>query len=53
MSQLHRFLQAVKATFSNMSATQRQEVATYLVPEVIYPNQLYMGYLKLIDYRLK
>lgn len=34
MSQLHRFLQAVKATFSNMSATQRHEVATYLVPEV-------------------
>ncbi|GLV35944.1 uncharacterized protein CBL_09838 [Carabus blaptoides fortunei] len=34
MSQLHRFLQAVKATFSNMSATQRQEVATYLIPEI-------------------
>lgn len=44
MSQLHRFLQAVKATFSNMSATQRQEVATYLVPEVISRNFLCIGY---------
>jgi len=34
MSQLHRFLQGVKSTFSSMSPSQRQEVATYLVPEV-------------------
>lgn len=34
MSQLHRFLQAVKTTFGSMSAAQRQEVATYLIPEV-------------------
>jgi hypothetical protein len=34
MSQLHRFLQGVKSTFSSMSPGQRQEVATYLVPEV-------------------
>ncbi|XP_044732009.1 uncharacterized protein LOC123294888 [Chrysoperla carnea] len=34
MSQLHRFLQAVKTTFGSMSAAQRQEVATYLIPEI-------------------
>ncbi|GFG38681.1 hypothetical protein Cfor_08266 [Coptotermes formosanus] len=34
MSQLHRFLQGVKSTFSSMSPSQRQEVATYLVPEI-------------------
>lgn len=34
MSQLHRLLQGVKSTFSSMSPSQRQEVATYLVPEV-------------------
>lgn len=44
MSQLHRFLQAVKVTFSNMSATQRHEVATYLVPEVYLPNHIIFFY---------
>ncbi|XP_067013462.1 uncharacterized protein [Anabrus simplex] len=34
MNQLHRFLQGVKSTFSSMSPSQRQEVATYLVPEI-------------------
>ncbi|KDR13429.1 uncharacterized protein LOC110835411 [Zootermopsis nevadensis] len=34
MSQLLRFLQGVKSTFSSMSPSQRQEVATYLVPEI-------------------
>ncbi|XP_047118625.1 uncharacterized protein LOC124799129 [Schistocerca piceifrons] len=34
MSQLQRFLQGVKSTFSSMSPSQRQEVATYLVPEI-------------------
>lgn len=35
MTQLHKFLQAVKSTFSSMTALQRNEVATYLVPEVV------------------
>ncbi|KAF2897714.1 hypothetical protein ILUMI_08461 [Ignelater luminosus] len=34
MTQLHKFLQAVKSTFSSMTALQRNEVATYLVPEI-------------------
>ncbi|CAG2057486.1 unnamed protein product, partial [Timema podura] len=34
MSQLHRFLQAVKATFSAMSPSQRQDMAAYLVLEL-------------------
>ncbi|KAK7869304.1 hypothetical protein R5R35_012870 [Gryllus longicercus] len=34
MNQLHRFLQGIKSTFSSMSPSQRQEVATYLVPEI-------------------
>lgn len=34
--QLQRFLQALKNTFSSMSAAQRLEVATFLVPEVFF-----------------
>nr|CAD7264660.1 unnamed protein product [Timema shepardi] len=34
MSQLHRFLQAVKVTFSAMSPSQRQDMAAYLVLEI-------------------
>ncbi|KAK4876099.1 hypothetical protein RN001_012521 [Aquatica leii] len=34
MTQLHKFLHAVKNTFSSMTALQRNEVATYLVPEI-------------------
>lgn len=34
MSQLHRFLVGLKSTLSSMSPAQRQEIATYLVPEV-------------------
>nr|CAD7429706.1 unnamed protein product [Timema monikensis] len=34
MSQLHRFLQAVKVTFSAMSPSQRQDMAAYLVLEL-------------------
>lgn len=33
MNQLHRFLVGLKSTF-NMSPNQRQEIATYLVPEI-------------------
>lgn len=36
LMQLHRFLQALKNTFSAMCASERHEVATYLVPEVRY-----------------
>lgn len=34
LSQLHQFLEALESTFNSMSASQRQEIATYLVPEV-------------------
>lgn len=34
MSQLHRFLVGLKSTLSSMSPAQRQEIATYLVPEI-------------------
>lgn len=34
MTQLHKFLHAVKNTFGSMTALQRNEVATYLVPEI-------------------
>ncbi|KYB25250.1 uncharacterized protein LOC100141518 [Tribolium castaneum] len=34
LMQLQRFLQALKNTFSSMSAAQRLEVATFLVPEI-------------------
>lgn len=34
MSQIARFLHALKSTFSSMTSYQRQEVATYLVPEI-------------------
>lgn len=36
LMQLQRFLQALKNTFSSMSAAQRLEVATFLVPEVFF-----------------
>lgn len=38
LTQLHRFLQALKNTFCSMSASQRHEVAAYLVPEVIFSH---------------
>ncbi|KAG8324060.1 hypothetical protein J6590_101202, partial [Homalodisca vitripennis] len=34
MNQLHRFLVGLKTTLSSMSSAQRQEIATYLVPEI-------------------
>uniref|UniRef100_A0A1B6MP93 BTB domain-containing protein n=1 Tax=Graphocephala atropunctata TaxID=36148 RepID=A0A1B6MP93_9HEMI len=34
MNQLHRFLVSLKTTLSSMSPAQRQEIATYLVPEI-------------------
>ncbi|RZF40536.1 hypothetical protein LSTR_LSTR000415 [Laodelphax striatellus] len=34
MSQLRRFLVSLKSTFSCLSPTQSQEIATYLVPEI-------------------
>ncbi|XP_054262009.1 uncharacterized protein LOC128985991 isoform X2 [Macrosteles quadrilineatus] len=34
MNQLHRFLVGLKITLSSMSSSQRQEIATYLVPEI-------------------
>ncbi|XP_039292547.1 uncharacterized protein LOC111055920 [Nilaparvata lugens] len=34
MGQLRRFLVGIKATFSSLSPTQSQEIATYLVPEI-------------------
>lgn len=40
MTQLQKFLHAVKVTFSSMTAQHRNEVAEYLVPEV-NPNYRY------------
>lgn len=34
MNQLHKFLEVLKQLFSDMCAKQRQEIATYLVPEI-------------------
>lgn len=48
MNQVVRFLHALKVTFSSMSTGQRQEVATYLVPEVNHYLMLKIFHSELI-----